>query len=65
MENSHDNVFIKKLKTSKEELEACQVTHGLQSCSKCEKYIGCELRKQYVKYVYDSMSQGQTGGFEF
>ena len=65
MEANHDNAFVKKLEASKQELQACQVKHQLQSCSKCEQYIGCELRKQYVQHVYDSMSQGQTGGFEF
>lgn len=65
MVNNPDNVFVKKLEASKLELEACQVSHAVTSCSKCDQYLNCELRKQYVQHVYDSMSQGQTGGFEF
>jgi hypothetical protein len=65
METSVDNVFVKKLEASKQELQACQEKHQVKSCSDCEQFIGCELRKEYVKHVYESMSQGQTGGFEF
>ncbi|MDD3467426.1 MAG: hypothetical protein PHE67_09780 [Campylobacterales bacterium] len=35
------------------------------SCMHCAKIIGCELRKTYVSAVYNSMSKGDTGGFEF
>ncbi len=50
---------------AKERLAACQKEHGLQSCLKCEKIIGCETRNDYVKKVYESMSKGEGGGFEF
>ncbi len=46
-------------------LQACQKEKNLKSCSACEHYIGCELRDEYVKAVYNSMSKGDTGGFEF
>ena len=49
----------------KERLIACQKEHGVDSCMKCEKIIGCELRGEYVKKVYESMNKGQGGGFEF
>jgi len=52
-----------RLKT--EELQKCQQEHGLLSCSKCEKFLACELRDAYVKAVYDSMNKGTGGGFEF
>ncbi len=52
-----------RLKT--EELRKCQQEHQLQSCSKCEKFLECELRDAYVKAVYDSMNKGTGGGFEF
>ena len=52
-----------RLKT--EELQKCQQEHQLQSCSKCEKFLECELRDAYVKAVYDSMNKGTGGGFEF
>ena len=53
------------LKQKKVELEACQVLHNVNSCMKCEKLLDCELRDSYVKAVYDSMSKGAGGGFEF
>ncbi len=49
----------------KEALEACQKEHHLTSCLKCEKLLTCETRDAYVKAVYDSMSKGKGGGFEF
>ncbi|NPA65970.1 MAG: hypothetical protein GXO11_03720 [Epsilonproteobacteria bacterium] len=51
----------KKLK----ELQACQKEKDLITCSKCEFFLECELRKEYVDAVYNSMSKGDTGGFEF
>ncbi|ABB44342.1 conserved hypothetical protein [Sulfurimonas denitrificans DSM 1251] len=46
-------------------LQDCQSAKSLESCSKCEFYLSCELRTDYVKAVYNSMSKGDTGGFEF
>ena len=46
-------------------LQTCQQEKALKSCSLCEHYIGCELRDEYIKAVYNSMSKGDTGGFEF
>ncbi len=51
----------KKLK----ELQNCQKEKNLSTCSKCEIFLECELRKEYVDAVYNSMSKGDTGGFEF
>ena len=53
------------LTQKKTELEACQVEHQVRSCMKCEKLLDCTLRDAYVKAVYDSMSKGAGGGFEF
>ncbi len=53
------------LKQKKVELEKCQKEHNVSSCLKCEKLLNCELRDSYVKAVYDSMSKGKGGGFEF
>jgi len=50
---------------ARERLQACQKQTGVTSCLKCEKVIGCELRNEYVKKVYESMSKGEGGGFEF
>ncbi len=46
-------------------LQACQKEHNVDSCMKCEKIIGCDVRNDYVKKVYESMNKGQGGGFEF
>ena len=46
-------------------LQDCQKQKALKSCSACEFYFGCALREEYVKAVYNSMSKGDTGGFEF
>ena len=46
-------------------LQNCQKEKAHKSCSACESYFGCTLRDEYVKAVYNSMSKGDTGGFEF
>ena len=46
-------------------IQNCQKEKNLNSCSICEHYLSCELRTDYVKAVYNSMSKGDTGGFEF
>ncbi len=48
-----------------EKLQTCQKEKGVKSCSDCELFLSCELRKEYVNAVYNSMSKGETGGFEF
>jgi hypothetical protein len=53
------------LKQRKSELETCQTEHQVKSCLKCEKVLDCEVRDAYVSAVYDSMSKGSGGGFEF
>lgn len=57
--------FDKKLDVKLEILVKCQNDNSVDSCSKCEHYIGCDIRKQYVLSVYESMSKGEIGGFEF
>jgi hypothetical protein len=46
-------------------VQECQNSKSIQSCSKCENYLDCQLRDKYIKAVYNSMSKGDTGGFEF
>ena len=46
-------------------LHACQEKENHKTCSDCEHYFDCDLRHEYVKAVYNSMSKGDTGGFEF
>jgi len=53
------------LASKKDELESCQQKHQVASCIKCDKLLDCEVRDAYIKAVYDSMSKGAGGGFEF
>ena len=46
-------------------LQRCQKELGHHSCSDCEKLLECPTRQAYIQAVYDSMSKGETGGFEF
>lgn len=63
--SSQNDEFVEKLRKNKEELQACQSEKGLESCMNCKQLIGCELRNTYVRSVYESMSKGETGGFDF
>ncbi len=46
-------------------IKSCQTQKNLQSCTTCSEIIECEVRKNYVKAVYESMNKGAGGGFEF
>ncbi|MDD2780534.1 hypothetical protein [Sulfuricurvum sp.] len=46
-------------------LQECQEEKTVTSCYVCEKCIGCEIRTKYIRAVYESMSKGETGGFDF
>jgi hypothetical protein len=50
-----------KTKTLKE----CQENKSLKSCMNCTELFECKIREDYVKATYNSMSKGETGGFEF
>ncbi|WP_321315634.1 hypothetical protein [Halarcobacter sp.] len=54
-----------KLEVVLEELKECQKSNSLSSCTPCEKFFECELRKKYILAVYESMNKGSGGGFEF
>lgn len=47
------------------ELQKCQQTKGLNSCTKCSEVFTCQIKKEYIKAVYESMNKGSGGGFEF
>ncbi len=57
--------YEQKLKDATAKLKECQTKENKESCLKCDKIIGCTTRNEYVHAVYDSMSKGQSGGFEF
>ncbi len=46
-------------------INKCQEDKNLSSCTPCTQIIECEIRKAYVKAVYESMNKGAGGGFEF
>jgi len=54
-----------ELGIKKRELEACQAEQKVNSCLSCPKIHDCEIRDAYVHAVYNSMSKGAGGGFEF
>lgn len=54
-----------KLEEKLKELQSCQEQIGVNDCLKCDKTFDCEIRKAYVLAVYESMSKGAGGGFEF
>ncbi|MGD9596814.1 hypothetical protein [Wolinella succinogenes] len=62
--NSNDR-FIERLREQKEKLRQCQESHSLSSCLSCPSVLGCPTRQSYVKAVYESMSKGEGGDFEF
>lgn len=61
---NHDR-FMHVLLSNKKKLEQCQYSNGLKSCLQCKKVLTCGLRSSYVDSVYDSMSKGQSGDFDF
>jgi len=46
-------------------LKECQNKMQVASCLDCDKCFECDIRENYVKSVYESMSKGSGGGFEF
>ena len=66
MENSNNKdkwelALDKELKN----LKLCQKSKSLTGCEKCQEILECNIRKNYVKAVYESMNKGTSGGFEF
>lgn len=53
------------LEEKKELLQKCQKEKNVKSCMDCKELFECKIRQDYVKATYDSMSKGETGGFEF
>ena len=48
-----------------EKIKLCQNDKDVKTCSVCKLFLECKLRDEYVAAVYNSMSKGETGGFEF
>ncbi len=63
--HNNDDLYQQKLDDAMKTLQECQVSKQLESCYACSESIGCEIRSLYVRSVYESMSKGETGGFDF
>jgi hypothetical protein len=61
----NNNEYEERLDESIQTLKKCQQEQNVMSCYICEKCIGCEIRTKYIRTVYESMSKGETGGFDF
>jgi len=57
--------FQIELDEKKKTLQKCQEDKKLKSCMDCQQLFDCKIREDYVKATYNSMSKGETGGFEF
>ena len=64
-QNDKFDEWEEKLEIELDKLKQCQKTKHFDSCSKCSEFFECEVRKSYIKAVYESMNKGSTGGFEF
>ena len=64
MSNQEDE-YKESLKIEIKNIKRCQERRGVDSCLKCDKLLECEIRAKYVQTVYESMSKGKIGGFEF
>ncbi len=60
-----NSVYEGRLDDAKQSLVECQISKALESCLNCSELIGCPIRTQYVRAVYESMSKGEIGGFDF
>lgn len=65
IESADSIMFEQKLDEKISLLQQCQQKQSFTSCMQCDALLGCEVRDAYVKAVYDSMSKGQQGNFDF
>ena len=54
-----------ELKKQKKILEAHMKELGITSAMDCPDFPNCKVQEKYVEAVYNSMSKGAGGGFEF
>ena len=57
--------FKEELNIKISKVVKCQKENNINSCLSCEKWEKCSIRKEYVESVYQSMSKGQNGEFDF
>lgn len=64
-DSGNDDVYEQALRDRSVSLQECQKAHSLSSCMPCAEFLECPKRKEYVKAVYESLSKGQEGAFDF
>ena len=68
MIETEDSIYDKYLLALEEattRLKECQTDKDTNSCFKCLVGLDCSLRIDYVNKVYESMSKGKDGEFNF
>ncbi len=68
MHNNHNatlDQWEEALEVQVKILENCQEEKLVESCMKCNLIFDCQIRREYIKAVYESMNKGASGGFEF
>jgi hypothetical protein len=64
-QNSEKDQWDLALDKELEKITSCQKEQNVDTCTKCEKVLNCDIKDIYVKAVYESMNKGSGGGFEF
>ena len=54
-----------ELQKQRKLLEAHMKELGITSAMECPDFPNCPVQEKYVQAVYNSMSKGAGGGFEF
>lgn len=65
IEDSISDKYILALEEATTRLKECQTDKDTNSCFKCLVGLECSLRIDYVNKVYESMSKGKEGQFNF
>ena len=65
IENGLNNKYLLALEEATTRLKESQTSKDTNSCFKCLVGSDCSLRIDYINKVYESMSQGRDGEFNF
>lgn len=64
-EHTENGIYDLGLIEATTRLKECQVSKDTNSCFKCLVGLDCSLRIDYVNKVYESLSKGKEGQFNF
>lgn len=64
-EDSISDKYLLSLEEATTRLKECQTDKDTNSCFKCLVGLDCSLRIDYVNKVYESLSKGKEGQFNF